>query len=379
MTEEDFQEREAEKEKKQEQKKRNAANNAQALRVAAKVAENTPEATIATAGKIVSTADKLTGGKSTELLGRAMNVATPKPIQGVINKAADSGALDAAGMIASNQGENTPKKSPVNENGQIKNTAGPASNTENKTKESSKETTTTISTGEEEKKEKPPILIIIIIGIFLFTIISTIILIASFFSIGSFSHGSFKYGVTCPTITVTDTGCDGDAKNCTHKYDGKVVFEDYIAGVVAAEVPNVKNLEFYKAAAIAARTYFLDHADSSCTVKGNAGYQGYKDINDISDTQDAELIKQAVEETNGLIMVKNGKLMAGHYAAACVVNANENYYYVRYGSVSLGEKKIQEIPKIWNLEAPSPYDGDLAYWYSLVDQNDKNYNTKTLS
>lgn len=187
----------------------------------------------------------------------------------------------------------------------------------------------------------------------------------------SSSVGSFAFGRTCTTVTVTDTGCDGSASNCSHAYDGSVEFEDYIAGVVAAEVGIVNNLEYYKVAATSARTYFLDHVGSNCTVKGNATFQAYMDV---ESSPYSELIKQAVEETKGQVMTKNGELVGAYYASACVVNADDEYYHVRYGTVSLGEANFQKIPKEWDQE--SVFRGYLASWYSMVDQSSTDYANK---
>ncbi|MBQ2873515.1 MAG: peptidoglycan DD-metalloendopeptidase family protein [Bacilli bacterium] len=185
--------------------------------------------------------------------------------------------------------------------------------------------------------------------------------------------GSFAYGKTCTTVTVTDSGCDSNAKNCTNKYDGEVELEEYVAGVVAAEVGGANNLEYYKVAAITARTYFLSHTSDSCTIEGNTTAQSYKDVDDSSN---AALIRQAVEETKGLVLIKNEKLSKTNYASACVVNADENYYYVRYGTSSLGKANFQKIPKEWDSDSSHAYSGYLKSWYSKVDQNDTDYENK---
>ena len=61
-----------------------------------------------------------------------------------------------------------------------------------------------------------------------------------------------------------------------------------------------------------------------------------------------DTIKQAVEETTVVVMMKNDNLANSYYASACVVNADDNYYYVRYGSKTLDETKLQQIPKSLN-------------------------------
>ena len=184
---------------------------------------------------------------------------------------------------------------------------------------------------------------------------------------------NFAYGNTCPTVTVTDSGCDANGQNCTNAYDGDVELEEYIAGVVAAEVGGAGNLEYYKVAAITARTYFLSHTNDDCTIEGNSTAQAYMNVDNSSN---ATLIRQAVEETEGLVLVKNEELTSTNYASACVVNADENYYYVRYGTSSLGKANFQKIPKEWDKDTSHAYSGYLADWYSMVDKNNTDYENK---
>ena len=88
--------------------KRNTENNTKNLRNAADVAIASKNPYAMAAGAIVKGADKLTGGKSTEALGKAMtqaNKSTPggKKIQKASNKLSESGASDAIGKAASMQ------------------------------------------------------------------------------------------------------------------------------------------------------------------------------------------------------------------------------------------------------------------------------------
>lgn len=186
------------------------------------------------------------------------------------------------------------------------------------------------------------------------------------------SAGNFVYGQTCPTIIVENTGCNIDGEECSNIYDGSVDLENYVAGVVAAEIGNANNLEYYKVAAIAARTYVLKNIGNDCTVEGNTKFQAYMDI---ENSNHADLIKQAVEDTEGLVLVKNNDLADTYYASACVVNADDEYYYVRYGTESLGEANFQKIPKEWD-ETSSVFKGYLEIWYSMIDKNNTDYENK---
>ena len=90
----------------QEQRERNARNNAQNLRNAADVAIASKEAHAVAIGAAVKAADKATGGKSTEALGKALERSTRhspggKKLQNMSNKLAESGASDKIGKAAS--------------------------------------------------------------------------------------------------------------------------------------------------------------------------------------------------------------------------------------------------------------------------------------
>ena len=90
----------------QEKRERNARNNAQNLRNAAEVAIASKEGHAAAIGAAVKVADKATGGKSTEALGKALERSTRhsiggKRLQNASNKLAESGASDKIGKAAS--------------------------------------------------------------------------------------------------------------------------------------------------------------------------------------------------------------------------------------------------------------------------------------
>lgn len=96
-----------EQEVKQESKnERNIRNNENNIRNAADVAIASGNAWAMAAGKIVKTADKVSGGRSTTKLAKQLNTANKispggRSIQRKLNKASESGASDMAGNIAS--------------------------------------------------------------------------------------------------------------------------------------------------------------------------------------------------------------------------------------------------------------------------------------
>lgn len=98
-----------------------------------------------------------------------------------------------------------------------------------------------------------------------------------------------------------------------------VALEDYVRGVVAAEMPMDFELEALKAQAIAARTYVIrrlikgDYSDmgvGNAVVTDTVQHQAY--INELPMNQ-IEKLNRAVEETAGLIATYNGEPIEALY------------------------------------------------------------------
>ena len=88
-------------EEKEAKRAQSDATNAKVVRMAAKAGEAAPEPIIATTSKVINTADKLTGGKGSEIVGKALtraNEMTPTGniTQSALNKVGETGALDVA-------------------------------------------------------------------------------------------------------------------------------------------------------------------------------------------------------------------------------------------------------------------------------------------
>lgn len=354
------QEEQAKLDKKAENK-RNAANNAQVIRVAAKAAEKAPNPYVAAAGKIVTAADRITGGKSTELLGSVQNKIQPKSVQKKINKVAESGAAQVADIAisakngkAGDKGKKTdPKK---------KQTPPPPA-TKGKPKSSSK-------TDEKTTKKGPIIIVIGLVLLLLPAIIGMLCIIMVVSAVFSYSStGNVMYGKTCPVVTVNTTGCDSNGQNCTNKYDGDVELEEYIAGVVAAR-NNGGNLEYYKAEAITARTYLQSNLSDNCTITGNSNEQPYMDVDDSTNSQ---LIRQAVEATKELVLINNDNLVMINNNQAHITKADNEYYHISY-ITSSQEEKTKKIPKTWDSDISNPYSGYMAEEYAKIGKNSTNSN-----
>ena len=138
----------------------------------------------------------------------------------------------------------------------------------------------------------------------------------------------------CKEVTVIMT----DKSNGYTQTGSKTyAFEDYIAGVVSAEVGMFNNLEVYKEFAIAARSYFLTH-DDNCTIESSDRKQVFRDITDRS-YQYSDLIYQAIEETKGKVILSNGEVDSVQYDAFCSIDVDNNYYTLKQAN--------QKIPRSW--------------------------------
>lgn len=95
--------------------------------------------------------------------------------------------------------------------------------------------------------------------------------------------------------------------------------EEYIVGVVAAEMPASFSLEALKAQAVAARTYALKAIQNKAQLTDTVSTQVYKDNNQLkamwgnSYNTYYNKVKNAVNSTKGLAMYYNGSLINAYY------------------------------------------------------------------
>lgn len=357
MTQEELNKKEEEKEQKKQENKRNATNNAQALRIAANVASNSPDPYVGTVAKAVVAADKLTGGKSTELAGHALNQANKlnplkKPMQGLINKSVESGAAQTAGTIASKKidaNNATQAADAAKKAEEAKKTADAAkktaeakkeiSNAQGSTHNQNTKTTNTQKPVSQEKKEeeksKTPVLVIVIVALVALPIIGVLalplILVGFLSPISDYEPKSIS---DYRTITIQNS------ENSI--YNGEYDLEEYIAGVVAAENSPIDNLEYYKYRATEIRTLFLINADSDIVSIGSND-MGFIPVDE---SPHKDTIKQAVEETSGMIAMSEETLKFKAISSK-VVNQDENNYYIEYSTPMTEGTKTLTIPKNW--------------------------------
>ena len=180
------------------------------------------------------------------------------------------------------------------------------------------------------------ILVALLISIPFFMILIFVVIFGTEGDVGGSLIGFGGYYTSkCPEITVIEV----DEKNGytpigSETYD----IEDYVAGVVSAEVGGLKHIELYKVYALAARTFALRNVSSDCSIENSARKQVFKDITE-SNTETSKMIYEAVEETAGQVILQNGDLYPVQYDAFCYIEKNSSNYTL--------SQKNQQIPVEW--------------------------------
>lgn len=212
----------------------------------------------------------------------------------------------------------------------------------------------------------PPTVKVVVLAIIAIPLVGLMLFAVLFSNAGASDISDYiALAELCSTITVTDTDCDADGNNCTHKYDGEVDFEDYIAGLVAGIADGANNLEFYKALSTALRSNIFSNLGEDCIASGNDSSMPYKDINNANDKN---LILSAVKDTKANVLVnEDDELVLTDYSMACVVNNDNGLYYVRYGN-----DNYQTIDVDWDSKEHI-FSGQLAALYNDVDKSSENY------
>lgn len=119
------------------------------------------------------------------------------------------------------------------------------------------------------------------------------------------------------------------------EYAGVYQFEDYVAGVVAAEVGGFNDDEVYKTFAVAARSYLLTHSNENngtCSIENSTNFQVFRPTTN-------QKIIDAVTATAGEMLYKDGKVVSTQYNAFCWESKDDNYYTLKQNN--------QKIPVDW--------------------------------
>lgn len=131
-------------------------------------------------------------------------------------------------------------------------------------------------------------------------------------------------------------------------------FEQYLSGVLAAEMPASFELEALKAQAVAARTYTLRKIQSGrdgrhkgadiCT--DSAHCQAYRDLSELSSPL-RQRIRKAVSDTKGEVIIYGGELIDAVFHSAA------HGYTERSADVWGGDVPyLQSVESPWDTECP---------------------------
>lgn len=148
-----------------------------------------------------------------------------------------------------------------------------------------------------------------------------------------------------------------------YRNNGKIInleLEEYVLGVVGAEMPASFNIEALKAQAILARTYALKSIKNGKKLTDTVSTQAYKDNSELQKlwkndyTKYYEKIKKAVNETKGIVILYNNE-----------------YIDAVYHSTSNG--KTENSKNVWKNILPYLVSVDSSW-----DKNVKSYKKETI-
>lgn len=157
--------------------------------------------------------------------------------------------------------------------------------------------------------------------------------------------------VSEPVNEVSEVVVDNNIYVSVRRGDGRVVsleLEDYVTGVVGAEMPALFNSEALKAQAVIARTYALKANSMGRTLSDNESTQSYKDNGELAGIWGSNYssyyskIKDAVNSTKGIYLTYNG-----------------NYIEAVYHSTSNG--KTEDSSNVWGNSFPYLISVDSVY------------------
>ena len=141
------------------------------------------------------------------------------------------------------------------------------------------------------------------------------------------------YDIGCDEVTVNFAD---KSKNYEIVGTGTYSLEEYVAGVVQAEVGQFNNEETFKEFAIAARTYFAANytpsSNDSCIIESSDRYQVFS-------TGASQLAQSATEATAGKVLLSDNELAYVEYDAFCTIEVTDTEYTLR--------QQNQKIPRSW--------------------------------
>jgi len=133
-----------------------------------------------------------------------------------------------------------------------------------------------------------------------------------------------------------------------------IELEQYLIGVVAAEMPAAFNIEALKAQSVASRTYALKSIQEGKILTDNEKTQSYKDINQLKvmwgtnfDTYYTK-IKKAVETTKGQVILYNN-----NYIEALYHSTSNGYTENSYEVFGYSFPYLMGVNSSWDINASS--------------------------
>ena len=138
--------------------------------------------------------------------------------------------------------------------------------------------------------------------------------------------------------------------------------EDYIVGVVAGEMPASFDEEALKAQAIASRTYALYkmNESSNYNMETTTDDQVYITVDEMKTKWDSDFdkyyqkVKDAVKNTNNLIMKQDGKLFKAFYFAM-------SNGYTEDSQLVFGESNLTSVSSPWDNESLNKFIVDTTF------------------
>ncbi|NLV92040.1 MAG: stage II sporulation protein D [Firmicutes bacterium] len=153
--------------------------------------------------------------------------------------------------------------------------------------------------------------------------------------------------------------------------------EEYVAGVLAAEMPATFGLEALKAGAVTARTYALQRIIAKQTLPGTNAHvssdhrvsQAYRSVEQLRATWGMAKflvawpkIRLAVTSTRGQVLTYNGQLIdALYHSTSGGVTANSEDYY------STAVPYLRSVPSPWEEHSPYWRTEVFISWQQLTD------------
>lgn len=326
------------------EKQRNDENNAKNVQNAAEVAVASKNPYAMAIGGAVKAADKISGGKASEAIGKGITKANRhapmgRKVQNASNKLSESGTSDAVGTAASMKSsgkESIPQTSSTN------NVGSSSTSSNNDTNSNFFGNKKGISL-----KLKLKLLLPLLGFVLIFLFIVAIIAVISDDDNGGVGMGGY-YHIPCDEVTVIFVDKDnGYEPTGTATYP----LEEYVAGVIVGEVDYLGSYEVDKVFAIAARTFFAAYAENNgCTIESSDRYQVF------NETKSNRALKAAEETKGQVLLTSGGKLYSTiQYDAFACIDEDENYYTLSQAN--------QKVPKEWADKRVGRNNPKLENWF----------------